>query len=256
MKQKKHLTRGGITPKLLLDYYDAWLRSNDPNIVAAALGTVRQVIHDWPAKHPELAMAKKLAEERRGDRSTFQGYIFKRLSKEAQKVWEDISFWSEQSAYEKIEQIFSGHTKKLRQELFVHALVSSNFDMSTALHMVGLPYQTVKSWKDTDLAFTQLLEEITWHKKNFFETALLDLVEARHPSAVIFVNETINKDRGYSRKIEVEHSGAIDTGGINLADLDLDIQTRQKILEAIRRKKQDKERLTQESITLELTNGN
>lgn len=227
-------------PKLdfILDFYDAWLRSDDPGKVATALNiSSTTVMNAWIAKHPELRQAKELADSRRGSRDTFSGYIFKHLSSEAQKIWEQIKFWDDASAYDKIETVLNGQTKRIRQELFIHALVSSNFDISEALRMCSMARSTFNHWRDTDLEFRQLVEEIQWHKKNFFERALMDLVETRHPSAVMFVNRTINADRGYTEKMEVQHSGYLG-GGIRFEELDLDLDTKKKVLEAIRRKKE------------------
>jgi hypothetical protein len=225
--------------EFVLDFYDAWLRSDDPGKVAAALHAKNTgTVLNWMERHEELQLAKRLADSRRGTRETFTGYIFKHLSREARTVWEEIQFWDEASSYDKIEAVLTGQTKRIRQELFIHALVSTNFDISEALRMVAMSRTTFNHWRDNDLEFRQLVEEIQWHKKNFFEHALMDLVEQRHPSAVLFVNRTINADRGYSEKLEVQHSGSIAAGEFNIEELDLDLDTRRKILEAMRRKKQ------------------
>lgn len=240
MKQKQLPKKKGAIPlRVILDYYDAWLRSGDLKMVAAALERHPKILSGWPVKYPEMKLAKALAEERRGKRSeTFSGYILNRLSPDAQEVWKRMQFWeSSESAYEKIDAILSGQPKKLRQELFIHALISTNFDLSSALRMVGVSRTQLLDWQHTDTEFQQLIEEIQWHKKNFFEKALVELVEQRHPSATIFVNETINADRGYNKKFHIEHSGQIDNGGFQLDDLDLSIETRREILEAIRKKK-------------------
>lgn len=223
--------------RFILDFYDAWLRGDELTKIAASLEIGPGTLVKWIDKSEDLQLARDLAEERRGNRTTLSGYVFGRLSKEAQEKWKQIQFWDgSESSFEKIEAILNGHSKRLRQELFIHALVTSNFDVSAACHMVGVTYRCLDHWRTDDLEFRQLVEEIQWHKKNFFERALMDLVEERHPAATIFVNKTVNSDRGYSEKIQVEHTGAVDTGGFNLDDLDLDLDTRKKILEAIRRK--------------------
>lgn len=228
---------GKVPPDFLIDFYDAWLRCDAPGKIAESLNiSSANVMLQWIERYPELKMAKEMALNRRGGTQTFSGYIFKHLSKEAQAVWKEIQFWEESSSYENIETILSGQSKRIRQELFIHALVSSSFDVSEALRMVAIPRAAFIHWRDNDLEFRQLVEEIQWHKKNFFEHALMDLVEARHPSAVLFVNRTVNADRGYTEKVEVHHSGSV--GELNFEDLDLDLETRKKVLEAMRRKKQ------------------
>ena len=219
--------------KFILDFYDASLRGDDMAKIAAALDIGRKALVERIEKSEDLQMAQKLANERQGGRNTLSGYVFKQLSPEAREVWKQVQFWTDSNAsYEKIESILGGKSKKLRQELFVHALVHSNFDVSTACTMVGVTRRCLEHWRK-DLEFRQLIEEIQWHKKNFFERALVDLVEIRHPGATIFVNKTMNADRGYSEKLQVEHSGSVTTG-VRIEDLDLDLETRKKILLAIR----------------------
>lgn len=225
----------GVPWRTLLDWYDAWLRTDEPGKVCAALQISAMTLHTWQKKHPELVEARKLAESRRGDRNNFSGYIFKQLSADAQRVWDKIKFYHEEGGtYEAIEKILSGQTKRLRQELFIHALATTNFDISEAMRMVNLTRSGLEHWRN-DLEFRQLVEEIQWHKKNFFERTLVDLVEARHPAAVMFVNRTINADRGYGEKVEVNHSTK---SGVQLEELDLDVDTQRKILDAIRKKQE------------------
>ena len=81
-----------------------------------------------------------------------------------------------------------------------------------------------------------MIEEIEWHKCNFFEEALVDLVAMRNPGAVMFVNRTKNADRGYSEKIQVEHSGAIATS-VSVDELELPMETRKELLRAVRASK-------------------
>ena len=73
-------------------------------------------------------------------------------------------------------------------------------------------------------------------KKNFFESSLIGLVEEGHPGAVIFANKTVNADRGYSEKLRIEHT-AQGNDLIDINELELDLDTRKKILDAIRSKK-------------------
>src|SRR5690606_14891883 len=111
------------------------------------------------------------------------------------------------------------------QQLFCHALLHTAYDISKACHMVGISFNTLNKWRN-DLEFLQMLEEVQFHKKNFFENALIGLVGESHPGAVIFANRTLNADRGYSDKLELTHETK-ETGRMNfdIADLDLDVPT-------------------------------
>jgi transposase len=226
------------TTRFLLDFYDACLREDSPQKVAQALGASKKEVYSWVRKSEILKEAQALADTRRGNRSSIQGYVYGFLSEEAKEMWDTLTFWKDtESTYERMEKIFSGKTVRLRQELFIHALVSSNYDVSNACKMVGVNRATLREWQNSDMAFKQLFEEIQWHKKNFFERHLIGLVEENHPAAVLFVNRTVNADRGYTEKLQIEHTGGLKEGLIDIDELKLDLDTRRKILEAVREAK-------------------
>lgn len=186
--------------------------------------------------HPHWVKARELVEKHQEARTrerTFGEYVFKHLSPEARDTWKELQFWAEhQDGQLHIEKIMSGRAKKIRQELFIHALVSTHFDISNALRMTGLSKKVLEQWRQ-DFHFGQLFDEVQWHKKNFFEKAMLDLVQERNPYATVWANKTVNADRGYSEKVRIEH--AVDVG-FTFEELDLDADTRRKVLEAIRRR--------------------
>lgn len=188
--------------------------------------------------HPHWVKAREVAAAHQNARSrekTFGHYVFKHLSSEAQETWKELQFWVEHEGGQvQIQRIMGGRARKIRQELFIHALVSTHYDMSRALSMTGLAKTTLDHWVNEDFNFSQLFDEIQWHKKNFFEKAMMDLVAERNPLATVWVNKTVNSDRGYSEKVRVEHS--IADQGFTFEDLDLDSDTRRKVLEAIRKR--------------------
>lgn len=189
------------------------------------------------ANHPDWILVRKIVSEHQAFRNrenTFGHYVFKHLSQEAREIWEDLQFHAEhKDGMEQIRLLMNRQSSKIRQELFVHALVSTNYDVSRSCQMTGLSRNTLDKWRN-DARFAELLEEIQFHKKNFFEKAMMDLVHMRNPLAVIWANKTVNADRGYSEKVRVEHT--VQGGDFSLEDLDLDIETRRKILEAIRKR--------------------
>jgi DNA-binding MarR family transcriptional regulator len=221
-----------VTIRLILDVYDAFLREREEKKIAAALGTTQTSLSQWLEKFPELQEARDLAITRRASTADFAGYIYKRLTPDARKVWEEIQFWAEGSnAQDKIKTILDGRATPLRQEIFIHALVSNSFNLSEACRIACVPRATVESWRKEDLAFQQLVEEIQFHKKNLFEGALVGLVEQGNPGAIMFVNRTVNSDRGYGEKTTVDHTGTI---GFRVDELQLDLDTRRKILDSIK----------------------
>jgi len=81
------------------------------------------------------------------------------------------------------------------------------------------------------------VDEIHWHKANYFESAFIGRVAAGDTPAIIHAVKTKCRHRGYNDKIEVEHSGTIgNEHTFSITDLDLDVDTRKKVLEALRKK--------------------
>ena len=234
------------TIELLLTYYDAMLREETPARIAAILGIRQDTLKGWETKHKEFVIAKKMAEEIRGKEGTFSSYIYKHLSPEVKEIWDDIVFWeSHGNANERIQEILSGRPKRIRQELFIHALISSSFDVSEACRLSLVTRGQISDWSTNDLHFGQMMEEIEWHKKNYFEGRLVKLVDQGHPLAILHVNKTLNADRGYHEKYHIHHTGnaggSLSAGGFNIDELDLDLATRKKILAAVRQKTEEQE---------------
>jgi hypothetical protein len=228
-----------FTLRFILDFYDAFLRESDINKVSEALGIPSKngTLHTWIKTNNHLKLAKELADERRGKNNTLANYILGNLSPKAQKIWKEIEFWIDNDEPFTTPKSMNNCSKELRQEIFLQALVRCSYNISKACLISGINRQTMELWQTSDPDFRELVQEIHRHKKDFFETALMDLVEQRYPGAVMFVNRTINADRGYSERLDINHTHTLGTG-IDINQLDLDIDTRRKILEAIRVKKQ------------------
>jgi hypothetical protein len=221
----------------MLNFYDAYVRDKNLNKVAAAMGTVPSGITDKVDRWPILKRVMEIADKNRAANS-LKGYVTRQLSQEAKETWKELQEQAE--GMEGIESIFAGKTRKIRQELFIYAMMTSGFNVSEAMRSVGINHDMMSGWRE-DLDFLQLLEEVHFHKKNFFENQLIGLVSEAHPGAVMFVNRTVNADRGYSEKLELAHSGEIKGGdGIKLEDLDLDLETRKKVLAAVRQLKESR----------------
>lgn len=235
-----------LTWKFLFQFYDAYSRTKNLTKVAATLGITNAVLEARIVRFNPLKIACEVADSYRPLQS-LSGYVFSQLSEQAQATWKEISATK---SWEEVDAIFSRRTKRIRQELFVYALANSSYDLSSACRMVGIRRDQLAKWRH-DLGFMQLLEEIKWHKKNFFESALVQLVEERHPGAVMFVNRTLNADRGYSEKLQVEHTGAIQNE-IDWNTLELDPETKRKVLEAIR-KQRNKEPKRIKDVQVEIT---
>lgn len=240
-----------FTLRFLIDLYDAFLREPSIEKVGHTLGVDHDhngSLHAWLKRYPDLKMVKELADERRGNTHSMANYVLGKLSPEARKIWDQMKFWLEGEMPEKITHNLS---ETLRKELFIHALIHTSYNISRACQLVGIRRDSVANWTTQDPEFRHLMLEVNETKKDFFENALMDLVEERYPGAVLFVNRTINRDRGYGEQMVVDHTGNVGVTGIDLESLDLDLETRRKILDAVRRKKAEEKKVNGEVIDVE-----
>ena len=230
---KRVAPRKKITTAFLIKFYEAAQREKSIEGLARAVDTTFETMRRWLKRFPELAEAKKIAEKKR-EATTFKDYVFKHLSPEAREIWGELEFWKSSDKHaEKALELLDGKPKKLLQELFIHALIANGFNPSEACHAVNITYSQFEYWRANDLEFLQMVEEIEWHKKNFYEQALHDLVGERNVAAVMFANRTKNADRGYSEKLNVEHSGSVSVG-FSIDQLHLPLEVRKQVLAAIR----------------------
>lgn len=243
MKMKKSSWRPKPSTKkklgltYILNFYDCYLREKSLEKVAAAFGVVPSNIQDKIGRYPVLEKVIQIANKNRS-KGILKEYVLRNLSKPARKLWAHIQ--KNAQTIEELNNLFSGRPKFLRQELFVYAMLSSGFNASAAMRMVGVTKRQLDHWRE-DLRFLELLEEVHMHKKNFFESQMIGLVAEGHPGATIHVNKTINADRGYGDKMELKHSGEISGGDqIKIEDLPLDLETKKKVLDALREYKETK----------------
>ncbi len=209
--------------------------------IAQALGVIRDTFARWVAERPALAQALKDGRKRTNS-SSFTSYVYNHLSPAVKEVWDKITL-AEQTTigYEKIEHILSESGMRMRQQLFVHALIAANFNASEACRKVNISKDQLDHWVDHDPLFADLIEELHWHKGNFFESALCDLVAEGSEPATIFANKTFNRKRGYGESSTLKVEGTINHehshlhAHVSLDQLDLPLDVRRSILEAVRR---------------------
>lgn len=199
--------------------------------ICNALGISKAAFGNWMKKFPSLRWALKRARKNVAG-MTMEKYIFSRLPPKLQKLWEKINQWRDNpTAAGKIDALLDTQGKRVRQHLFLHALVNGNYNPTKACQAVGITTRTFKYWQD-DPDFKELLDEIIWHQGNFGEEALWKLVQKGEPSIVKFYNQTKNKDRGYVEKTVVE--GNIQHQHVIVLDqLDLPLHIKKIILKAI-----------------------
>jgi hypothetical protein len=207
--------------------------------IAKSIGVVGLTFRRWCKRKPALADAVSRGRYRRDpqDTLTFHEYVFNHLSEHLQGLWKEINACEElENGVERIEALLKNKGIRVRQHLFLYALTQSMFNTSAALRKVGISRKTFSSWRENDPTFAELVDEIHWHKENFFEQAFIGRVAAGDTAAVIHAVKTKCRSRGYNEKIEVEHTGTIShRHTVSVAELDLPLDTRKQILEAVRK---------------------
>lgn len=214
--------------------------------IAKALGIASGTFKTWESKKKAfkagLEIGRKEYKGKKGKTPNFKDYVFQRLPFNLRKIWKRINKLDKaKNGFEAIEAILDSRGKSVRQHLFVYAWVHSNFSISQALRKVNLSRGTFDVWRKTDPEFAKLIEEINWHKKNFFEDHLCALVASGDRAAILFVNETYNRDRGYNKKVEIDMnlSGEIDQNIMSVDVMQLPLQTRKEILKSLRKNKEN-----------------
>src|SRR5580704_3933084 len=192
------LARGGLVGKQLAD----------------ALGISVDILKTWKREHSAF---KRAIEEARTDgrgkkEETFLDYCFNRLSPDLQWLWkrvinliDDLDTDTHPKKSERaLRALLSDEPDEVLMNLFLHALVHYNFNTSSACRSVGVSLQKLQKWENHYPDFKKLVREILVHRKNLYEESLVKLVKQGDPSAILFANRTLNRDRGYSDKVEME----------------------------------------------------
>lgn len=228
----------------IIEFYEAYKKDEKMQNVAARLGVPTPTLQHWILRYPHLRRLRTEAQKRASKTPdhSLANYVYEQLSSEAKEAWEELQgIDPDDDPLEAVKDLFRTKGEKIHKEVFLHELLRNGWNQSRACKAVGVPYGRVREWCERDPEFLNLAREMLIHKKNYCEQALMSLVEERNPHAVVFVNKTLNADRGYSEKIKVEHSGEIQhtVGLYSVDDLALDLETKKKILTAIRQKKSE-----------------
>lgn len=213
--------------------------------ISRALGVSNATFLQWLKKKPALKEGLETARRTKDGKSitSFRDYVYERLPDELKELWDKINACDEETGSKKkhlstraIESLFASCGKMARMHLFLYAYVHHNFNASEACRCVNISWGTYRSWIEDEEGFAELVEEIHIHKKNMFESALIDLVRNGDPAATIFANRSINRDRGYNDKQEISISGSIEHNVRQVDELELPLEVRKAILESMRAK--------------------
>jgi len=210
--------------------------------IAKTLGIAQHTLRRWCVRRPALKKALdrgRAVRDGAGTKPTFHQYVYDHLPPHLKELWDEINACEDlENGIERIDALLKNHGKRARQHLFLYALTQSMFNQTQALRKLGIPKKTFESWVANDPTFAELMDEIHWYKENFFEQAFIGRVAAGDTHAIIHAVKTKCRNRGYNEKIEIEHTGMVEQRHtVSILDLDLDVETRHKVLLAMRAQK-------------------
>lgn len=220
--------------------------------IMQGLGVSHITFVKWLKSKPAFAKAiesgKFTGHNSRGQVQSFREFVFQRLPANLRAYWLQLNKLDKKSTpTEQLDAMFEHCGKTVRQHLFFYAWSVGNFSINQALSKVGISRSTFDKWRREDDEFKALVNEFNFYKKNFFEDALCTLVACGDAPATIFANKTFNKDRGYNEKIDVNMSGDLNQNVVTVDSLNLPLDIRKQLLEAIRNRQKDiKEQVIEE----------
>jgi hypothetical protein len=211
--------------------------------VAAVLGVGQGVLSRWERAYPAVKAAVELGHrisDPEGRAEAEVEYFYGRLSAKTRGVWDKLTEIYEKDlpdSCREAEALLLANPRQVRQELFLQAFVKFNFNKTEARKFARVSKKTLDQWSMSE-NFRRLMAELKTAKKDFYESAMVQLVREGNPAAVIHANKTVNRDRGYGDKVVHEVSGQVThRQAVGLDDILnlLDQATKLKILEAVRK---------------------
>jgi hypothetical protein len=180
-------------------------------------------------------------------------YVYNCLTPQAREVWNNLMELRKQCKGRKgwdnrAEFDWRNITKAVKQQVFLHAIIYFGYNPSKACEFTGVSKFDIVNWCNRHPEFKDLYDQIKWHLGNFYESALVKAVRRGDTAAILHVNRTFNRDRGYGERstVEIEHSGKVEhriTQEEILKELSLEV--RQAYLEVMKRKRQEEEQRLQ-----------
>ncbi len=173
------------------------------------VGLKAETLLKWVNIYPDVRkLMEKVRTRPTTATKTLAQYAYDRLDPELQHYWDRLKeFDEEPNAVRKIEMLL-GNSPRIRQHLYIHALIKFNFRNSMACRFLNISPDCVERWVREEEEFARLIENLKIAKKDFFEGALLNLVAGGDPNAILFCARTQLKDRGYTEKTEIQHTHA------------------------------------------------
>jgi len=229
-------------------YLTAYLHAKEgltDSQIAQKLGVTKDQFHHWQTNRPALQQALHLARQHHDDPThDFTSYVHAQLPPDLQELWEKLQIAADSaSPSQRLHAITHRTDDATRQYLLLHATILTNFNLNAALTRSGVSKKDLDRWHRDCPAFAELLDHALFYKKNFVEGAALQKVAEGDTAAILQINKTLNKDRGYGDSREVTKHGSIDhkhtheVKVLRVSELDLDQETSEKLAEAVMRRR-------------------
>lgn len=188
-----------------------------------------------------LRRARRIRANKNGKDLSFRDYVYKQLPGHLRELWKEITkYENAKGGTAKVEALLERSGVPARQNIFIHALFHSNFNASQACRKANISKTCLDEWINNDPNFGELIDEIQWHQENFFESAFCRLIRAGDTSATIHAVKTKLRHRGFGDKtvIDINRTTTLNMNVIKISDLDLSLEIKKTVLEAIRKRKQ------------------
>ncbi len=203
--------------RILFEVYELAANGLTKPQIADAFKIEYRRLKRWQKVHPLIKTAYEQGKATRQERSglgdkpteTIEQYVYKRLNPALVPIWNKLkSLDKEPNSAKRIEALLQDKGKLVRQQLFLHALVSRTFRVADALRICNLSYGELKTWK-LDSQFGQLLDEVSYYKNSFVEGKLMEAVERGEPWAVQMAAKGLIKET-YGEQSTVKIEGKVD----------------------------------------------
>jgi hypothetical protein len=171
---------------------------------------------------------------------TFLDYVYDRLSPDVKRVWDQIEApENDQQDAAWLEDLLAGKGERFRQRLFVHALVSFNFNPSEACKRAGVTKSLLDRWVREDPDFAALVREVEWHERNFIKGAFYKGVAAGEASLIKIGMQAKFRDEGFGGESESKVSGLVGHVHVTADQLleDVPLEKRQAMLDKLRQQR-------------------
>jgi hypothetical protein len=221
----------------------------DDEDIAKAFGVPRMILLKWKARKPAFKDAIKQGRSVKGGARKLKEMAFARMPDAAKDLWERLEMAEDipkddragrRQAIAQVQELIDMGTLRVRQHLFLHALLSSDFMPSIASQRTGIPTTEYEGWKEED-AFAKMVKALYDAKKDFYESHLVQLVRNGDSAATIFANKTLNRDRGYGTDTKTVNFGGTVEHDHKIKLEDIPLEARRMMIAAFQARKEQEQ---------------